>query len=781
MSLMDFAKRREQSILEQYEAEFTEKQRGQHEAEIENLSKARTESPRSFTKLLLLYLQDPGVLGKIHHRHLWREARSTAEYETDAWPDDAHVDLRKAIKTLIAELKKLPEGKQLKFHGMHELENGPRVYILQRAYKPKVMPEFPNTFHVFNGYGHIVFGLYDAPARLEIKVGNQKYIRAIRDWAAKTLKVTLRSCGLSVFESYDAAELEKRLLGEHSEEHGLAVIGIRLRRTAMPNHPAVTIEASSGKATIRDALTWYREKGVISLRSLSDVEWLRVHFGGQEGLINVVLMPDGSVRFELDNTGWLEATRASLGVAFERTFGIPLSRHIDAKPLTLGALEMFQSLLEWGDADEIHPHQRGLFEFLKDRKLLTVRREVSRTCTTASCKKKGKSVDDPNVENCTTCHLPLRVKQAQKIIHEEDGIRSFVGLVLKRATGWDLARTSVQFENNEFYPLRNPVRPEESLCVFLSRRVSSSKIQVFDRSMWPILVVHTSGTYEHAHLDIAGIAHLGLAYALAATREKDVRDLFFQDCKSLVERLQRNEQERVLRAARQSRDLLGNEHSGCSGGAYESAVFGLLRSLFPHTMKWGGKFKPDGFCSLVYSTTNQLKDLEKWNWSYDSKYSERHGGYEFGASEHRKLFDYVKALSLQKELQVQGNQMDAHVILSNSLEPTKMKDAARFLRCEHRLGRKDLGSFKLVFMMEPFLLTLYDRVRTKEMEYMKRWGYLSQRFAWQMQQENADGYVRLDAREANELADWVEGKSAVENPALIAQIKDDLDEMMSGK
>src|SRR5205814_6202 len=158
----------------------------------------------------------------------------------------------------------------------------------------------------------------------------------------------------------------------------------------------------------------------------------------------------------------------------------------------------------------------------------------------------------------------------------------------------ELESKAQSFEKNEFYPLRNPARPEESVYVFFSRRISTSKIEVFDRSMWPVLVVHTSGAYEHAHLDLAGIAHIGLAYALAATRDREVLKRFIQDCKVTLDKLLRNEQERVLRAARNAREVLASDHTGMLGVKYEAVVFGLLRSLFPHTMKWGGKFRPDG-------------------------------------------------------------------------------------------------------------------------------------------------------------------------------------------
>lgn len=779
--LFDFARRREQSIIEQYEVEFTEPERRSHEAEIDNLTEQRAETPRTFTKLLLMYLRDAGVLGRIHYRHLWREARTAEEYEIDALPPNAQQKLEKEIGGLITELKRLPDGKQLTYRGSHQMHGGPRIYVLQRAYRPKVVPEFPNTFHLFRGYGFVIFGLYeDGPARIEVKVGNQKYVQAIADWGMKALGVPFRRSGLTVYDEYDAADLEKKLLGHHTEEHGLAVIGIKMRRTSLPNHPSITVEASSGKATVREALAWYLERGAISLRSLSDVEWLRVHFGGHEGLIKVELTPDGSVRFDLDNSGWPEGMRTSLGNAFQQTFGIPLARRVSAKPLSMGALEIFQSLLEWADADEVHQHQRKLFEFLVEKQILSVHAETLRTCTTASCKRRNKSVDDDQVENCAKCHQPLRVKRTRKIDHDLTGIRGFIGRLLKLATGWDLDRSPVQFENNEFYPLRNPARPDESVSVFLSKRISPSKIEVFDRSMWPVLVVHTSGTYEHAHLDLAGIAHLGLAYALAAAQDREIRGRFILDCKSMLERLQRNEQERVLRAARASREMLGKDHGGCTGGMYESAVFGLIRSIFPHTMKWGGKFRPDGFSALLFSKSNRLNELQKFNWSYDSKYSERHGGYEFGAGEHRKLFDYVTALAEQKELQVDGNQLDAHVIITNALDEARMIDAAKFLRCEHRLG-SDMPGFRLVFMMEEFLVTLYDRVRKDEVEFMKRWGYLSQRLAWHMQQVNCDGYVLLRTEEACCLSDWVLAKPPIETPVDIQQVQDSLDDMMSGK
>jgi hypothetical protein len=84
-------------------------------------------------------------------------------------------------------------------------------------------------------------------------------------------------------------------------------------------------------------------------------------------------------------------------------------------------------------------------------------------------------------------------------------------------------------------------------------------------------------------------------------------------------------------------------------------------------------------------------------------------------------------------------------------------------------------------MRESFLTTLYDRGRVDENALAVRWGYLSQRFAWHMRQENDDGYVLLDGRSANDLVNWVIRKPPVEVPVDISQLQDSLDDMMSGK
>jgi len=161
-----------------------------------------------------------------------------------------------------------------------------------------------------------------------------------------------------------------------------------------------------------------------------------------------------------------------------------------------------------------------------------------------------------------------------------------------------------------------------------------------------------------------------------------------------------------------------------------------------------------------------------------SKFSDNEDGYDFGMAEKRQMFDYVSALLRQKRLQTQSNRLDAHVIISNNLQPEKMKDAARVLRTKHRLGKKR-PNLKLVLMKEGFVTRLHDKVHTNSQGFLRRWPYLSERLAYMLQRENADGYVYLAEKQADDLINWVLEQKEIEDPVDSRALKKALDETMS--
>ena len=281
-----------------------------------------------------------------------------------------------------------------------------------------------------------------------------------------------------------------------------------------------------------------------------------------------------------------------------------------------------------------------------------------------------------------------------------------------------------------------------------------------------------------------GIAHLGFAYAVSAylhaeetSYDSEVWTRFAEDCQNTRNRLVRQREAAVLRSAEHSQDRLKKKDSetdkqyNANGQDFETDVYNLLRCIFPYTHKWGGANRPDGMCSLLFAETADASQITKFNWSYDAKHSWGDKGYDFGIDEKRKVFDYVEKLCKQKELQSQGNRLDAHVIISNNVSDSKIADCARYLAEEHRLGKRD-PSILLVLMTQAFLTTLYEEFSKHRDEIAKRWTYLSEKMAGIMIEENADGFVRLDREEAKAIIEWVTSQTAIEIPADAKKVKE---------
>jgi hypothetical protein len=173
----------------------------------------------------------------------------------------------------------------------------------------------------------------------------------------------------------------------------------------------------------------------------------------------------------------------------------------------------------------------------------------------------------------------------------------------------------------------------------------------------------------------------------------------------------------------------------------------------------------------VYFPNNNLRHPMHFNWSYDAKYSDR--VYAFGIGESDQMFRYVRLLHQPKRLKSLGNQYDAHVIITNSMNESSMRNAADYLWNQNRLG-KEQTDFLLVFMRDGFLRQLWQRVREEEMAFRMRSTYLPEYLVQIIKAKQADGYTLLDSEEGNELANDVLAAPELEMPPDHDALKADL-------
>lgn len=763
--LAEFIRGRGRAINEEYESHFSAKLRKKHQSQLDQLSKGRPGVLRQFAKLLLLYEDDHEAIGRIFVRKLWRGKKSTFEFAARKSLSDSFLERLEESKDSLADsLADAYSGLDLRFFDTVRLGNW-EILLLQREYSPTVRPDYRDVQKTLHGFGWIMFGLERRKNRIILKGGGRKAIPIVEKWFKHKLKTDLREAEPVLFTEYDAIAVEDAFLGKYADSSTVDLVAIAFHRTQGPQHSPMSVEPAYAGHDIRLDLQYGREKEVFRVRSLSDIDWVRVRFRGKEARVTFELEKRGAITLALDNADLTEDEVDELRSEFATTFGVPLDQRIDPQNLLLGSVDIYNFLLEVDRDDQVAMYQRRALRKLIENDILYTEPQDVLVCpkSPVGCKLGGQPVIDEDTSECPQCQTELEIRNIQYIRQKEAAIRKKCGDMLQEATGWSFSSKPVTFEKVPFYPLANPERPDQVIRVYFSKRVGKSILDRLDRSLQPVLVVHTGGDVDYAHLDAVGVVHVSLARALAAADEQEAKQRFEGDVERARKALIDRQEEKVLRRAHMSRQRIENPPSNYEGEDYETDVFNVIRSLFPYTEYWTGKNRPDGFCSLVHFDDASLRKPVKHNWSYDAKYTRSKKGYDLSVDEERKAWDYVAALMKQPELQVQGNELNGHAIISNKLDSKQMKKVAEFVRREHRLGNNQ-PSFKIIFILDSFWKALYDFVRAHEASFSKRSHLLAKRFAKLLLDENSDGYVVLDESAAKTLGKWVQRQREVENP-----------------
>ena len=749
--LCDFARRRGESIREQYALTFSERERTAHCSDLSDAG-GKASSLKVVSMLTLLYQRDPDSVQDVYYRSIWRSKATFSEFTLGRLNRDDVESLAASTERLTQAFAERNEAGPVRFVGHRWLSDTLCVFLFQRKFKPSVKPDYDNEHQIVNGYGNVLFGIDTSAGRITVKVSSKRLAGDITRWAGDQLSRDAKESWLTVFEGYDAEKVQSALLGGYDPRHGVEIVSLKLKRSPAPNHARLTIEKSSMAESVREDLGWLAGAKALGISSLSDIEELTLSFKGQDGVVRVNSDYVGAVRFNLVNVGWDEETHSEFRESFLNCFGIPLNQPIDPKPMMMGATEIYRFLLACDDRGDVRPFQMECLEDLKKKGIIRTEIETVRSC--GFCDLKGRPVEDPSAAECLRCMNALQSTDKRKLVIDETAMHNFVEAALTKATSRKVKRNSARFESQSFHGLESPDVPDEAVYFCYRKRVTEKTLLLFDRFSQAMLVVHTGGSYEHAQLDAASVAHIGAAYALAASRDDKSMSAFATQCLATLRNLRRSTQERVVRAARKSYVVLSEAGRGYTGQQFETEVFNLLRYLFPSTSRWGGGDRPDGFCSFVHYLQNDMRQPVKVNWSYDAKHSEKEDGYDLGVDEKRKIFDYVLRISGQPPLNVDNNYLNAHVIISNNVSEAKRRNAAKFLKETHRLGGS-VPEVGLAFMTQGFLTKLYDAVAADFTFFRKRWNYFNACMAKLLREPGENGYACLDEGAAATLLNWV--------------------------
>ncbi len=772
--LAAYLRRRTLHVIEFFEKQFPDSLSQKILADINDKAGSGRNTVKPFTKLVCIYLTDPKYLELIHYNYAWRKTPTTAEFDLGGGLAPGAIDLLvQSIDSLLKSLGEINKGVTFSFFGRKSLHSGFDVFVAHRNYQAAVKPDHRNKFRLQHDYSQIVFGLSGDRSQLIVKVGNKAITEAISNWVRRTLEIELTLSGGRLFKDYDGDLVARCFLGEYDQQSLIDLVAIEFRHSSLPGGSPMSIRATEFNRSIREELQVLRERHVLRISSLAEIQSVTVRHEGIECMIECQIEKGGAVNFHLIDTNLDEDHAESVKAAFLEAFHVPVGQSINPTMMVMGTTEIYHHLLSGVDEDQVRPYQRPHLHRLVQLGLLQPVITNVGKCSDPNCIGKSQPVIDESVTDCRYCQSPLRREDHTKYKLNAKPIVRIARKILGESAGLTLSSDTHKFESHDVHRLASKSKPNEFIHVFVNERLSSEKIEVFKRAMFPIMVIHPTGQQKAPVIDSDGIAHIGFPYALTAREDAVTKKEFKKLTRGVVRRLRQMEQEQILRTSRVSRDSLCHKTDGYNDRMFESDIYNVMRRVFPHSIKLGGKNKPDGFSSLIFFETSDLRTPTKVNLSYDAKYSK--GSYDFGIGEHRQMHEYIKSFDRSKVLQRDYNKYDGHMIIFTDITESAMQGASDYLSNLDRLAKTHPG-FILVFMHESFLTHIWDLIHDNSAEIQKRWLSVSQIVFERIKTLNRGGYALLDQDTASSVIEAVLLEEPIEKPvnpeALVRDLED---------
>ena len=767
VQLREFMRRRAEEISEVFEQTFSERERSRFETDMEELGKRKDEGLRPFSRLILLYRNSPETLKEILFLQFWRSASSYAEFQSNEQMPTPKA-IVKAIEARRVALEKAMtaalSGREARIYGLRTLADGTVVVVLHREYVPTIKRDFRQNFNVHYGCGLIIFGFHEDRRRLQIKTGHSRLIDAIEKFVAECFSATLRPLENDVFSDYEPKVLEQQLLGHYDPEAGVEVVAANFRRSALPTRCPLTISSASVTTSLKEPLQELLDTKGVQIRSLDDLDSMVVTYEGKRSGDYRRFHRGGAVIFRFDDSGWGNDLREQFEEKFQLAFGIPVNKLIDPERLKMGGVRVIAYLMNVHEEREVQPYQRKRFKSLIEAKILERDRQPAKACTNPLCRARNVVILQKELENCKACDKPLEAASIHVIVRSNTEIMQFVNRVVTAATSWRIGKVRA-FEGTGYYPLQRPDDPESTeICLLLRDRLPSSAREKFQRSSLPILVIEPHTDDRYVYLDADGIGRMSFAYLFASQENDDEKKQCEKLVRTLVASLLRHQQEWITRAARQSYSHLVAGTSGDKGYVYETDIFNVLRFVLPYSYQLGreGKGEPDGFvCVPEYE--HGTEDVPAWNWSYDTKHSDKAKGYDLSSGEQRKIVDYVDKFRVKLHFEKKDRKLRAHVLISNNLSDAMMKKKAKFVFSEDSGVQRKNRDVVLVRMDQEFVTRLYDLAAVNFDAFQRRRPHLGKMLVRRLSAKGPDGYASVSASDAETLITELLALPAVES------------------
>lgn len=664
----------------QYETYFSQAQRRSHRADLSNGS--LTLQP--LAKLVHLVLEESSLLENVFLVQKWR---SRATQESFVANRELPSEVAEAMSAAEAELSEAfsKSGTEVtsRLFLQREIEPGHFVFLFQRETSATQQADYRKGLQVHFGFGWVLFSIDLNRKRVAFKGGGQECSSAVRRWLESHVEdLVLAPEGFAPFTGVDFGKTSNLLLGGYEKDSEVDILELRLERCNRRSYSPISVGPPLFGGSIREDLAFLRETNGIALFSLFDLSRIKVRYRDNEIQVNASETTGGTFQLRANDANISEQVLAEFYDAFEQTFGLPLGVRIDPRITADGHASAIAFLLDSTLRRNVPVHLEGDLEELIELSILSVKEVRTLKCPESKC---DLDIITSSVDECPRCHSKLVRYRHDEIERNQDGIYRYLQRLLKKNTRWKLLKgLESEQKLGEVYRLEPELPNDIPFAVLVAPQSDSYLLRRCEKFHRPVVVVHTHGHSGFPYMDTLGMVHFHLSDLIAFSRSPEPQAEFFERFNELLRASQNRTEEILLRAAAVGERNLDSQPPSYNDQDFERDVFSIFRRLFTGTEKWGGGNKADGFISIPYTKSGELRTIQQYNFSYDAKLtSKTKSGYDLNKSEKRKAFEYVLALQHQPLLQTSGNCLNAHVFVSNFITEDALRGVAEHFTKSH--------------------------------------------------------------------------------------------------
>ncbi|RKL65086.1 hypothetical protein CR203_22730 [Salipaludibacillus neizhouensis] len=729
----------------------------------------------SLARVKQLFAKSPIFLIEIYTYFLWSEKGSGNIYTLNASiPYHKLVKLKTEYKTTFPDrLYKLSnKNNRYKIHSSYSVDKTELILHLYKLVNDVPRPDFDQAIRN-KEISSILLRINIEQQLVEIKGANKGDEANIISYLEDTFIIKVSEIESKVFRGYDVNAIRNAFLtGENVNEtkvSDLLVTKMAFRDSLIKRSPKVTLELDN--ESIWTSIIDAKNKGIVSLRSIKDIEHLTGQVQNKKRIIRSVILSNGNLLFTFDDSRMETQIKEDFKNEFFNLFGLPLFQEISNYEFPAGKADKIDYLMGLSSPGNLSTDEKSLYEKLIIDGLINEHLKLILTCKECG---DVDELEDINYDNNSfLCGCGSTNCFQRKITNVEVDINRIILFTKKKfaeileSHGYLASKkpSTIHIDESKykFIIYRNDETNETIQLFITSDHIRPSFIKRLSTMMIPTLIITVGMVDETVQsLRDKGVFPINFGEIYLSDMQR-LEGLYADTIETVKLQLKSSIAKAADNAFESLKRTLGNpsnNDTSYTDKVFEDDVFAILKDLIPNGEKWGkeksGKAYPEGIFAI--STKNKRHEDLRRVFSYDCKYTKKDDGYDLKKEEQRKAIDYVEKLNDSDYIlnYSDKNELTAHIFISNRFRNVQKEGMKTYFN--EKLG--DDYNTRPIFLDIESLLYLHELYRQNIEHIYANRNLFYEKLVMLMTREN------IDKSEVNKLFSRALDKDLEENQLL---------------